>query len=290
MRTQWTTKGNRDAGASCLCDRGLHRYLRNLGGGEFEHPKPPLGTPLAVWDGAIFRTFCDCRRWIRGVCCRSWPCWCCCCCPSCTTRTAPSTTTVASPCTSGPYRWRHCSASHCSASIRWTWGMLCECGAGVTATPLRLSNSIVLHFFNCKAKQTHAQYILHSIKFFLYIQIQGVPLATEPGWLADHCSVSQQLGALQTHTTDTSLFMSHTTNVLLFKFRCNIFIGVRIIKEMPGSVASGTSYIMFPSSRGRYKTRENIIVYISSRYSLYIAFRSLVRSTGWLMYTDMLYT
>jgi hypothetical protein len=31
-----------------------------------------------------------------------------------------------------------------------------------------------------------------------------------------------------------------TSNVLLFKFRCNIFIGVRIIKEMPGSVASGT--------------------------------------------------
>jgi hypothetical protein len=29
-------------------------------------------------------------------------------------------------------------------------------------------------------------------------------------------------------------------NVLLFKFRCTIFIGVRIIKEMPGSVASGT--------------------------------------------------
>jgi hypothetical protein len=28
-------------------------------------------------------------------------------------------------------------------------------------------------------------------------------------------------------------------NVLLFKFCCNIFIGVRIIKEMPGSVASG---------------------------------------------------
>jgi hypothetical protein len=32
-------------------------------------------------------------------------------------------------------------------------------------------------------------------------------------------------------------------NVLLFKFRCNIFIGVRIIKEMPGSVASGTPCI-----------------------------------------------
>ena len=42
--------------------------------------------------------------------------------------------------------------------------------------------------------------------------------------LADCCSVSQQLGALKTHTTDTFLFISHTTNVLLFKFRCNIFI------------------------------------------------------------------
>ena len=44
-------------------------------------------------------------------------------------------------------------------------------------------------------------------------------------------------------TTDTFLFISHTTNVLLFKFRCNIFIGVRIITEMPGSVASGTPCI-----------------------------------------------
>ena len=87
--------------------------------------------------------------------------------------------------------------------------------------------------------------------------IQSVPLATEPGWLADRCSVSQQLGALQTHTTDTHyshtlqthttdtfLFISHTMNVLLFKFRCNIFIGVRIIKEMPDSVASGTHCIV----------------------------------------------
>jgi len=32
-------------------------------------------------------------------------------------------------------------------------------------------------------------------------------------------------------------------NVLVFKFCWNIFIGVRIIKEMPGSVASGTTCI-----------------------------------------------
>jgi hypothetical protein len=47
-----------------------------------------------------------------------------------------------------------------------------------------------------------------------------------------------------THTTDTFLFIFHTTNVPLFKFRCNIFIGVRIIKEMPASVASGTPCIL----------------------------------------------
>ena len=62
--------------------------------------------------------------------------------------------------------------------------------------------------------------------------------------LADRCSVTQQLGALQTHATDTFLFISQATNVLLFKFRWNIFIGFRIIKEMPGLVGSGTPYIM----------------------------------------------
>jgi len=42
MRTQWTTKGNGDAGSSCLCDRGLHRYLQNFGGGGVWTPQPPL--------------------------------------------------------------------------------------------------------------------------------------------------------------------------------------------------------------------------------------------------------
>ena len=54
-------------------------------------------------------------------------------------------------------------------------------------------------------------------------------------------------------TTDTFLFISHTTNLLLFKFRCNIFIGFRIIKEMPGSVASGTLYITVNNYRGADK-------------------------------------
>jgi len=56
----------------------------------------------------------------------------------------------------------------------------------------------------------------------------------------NNSDTNKNIATKQTHTTDTFLFISHTTNVLLFKFRCTIFIGVRIIKEMPGSVASGT--------------------------------------------------
>ena len=41
MRTQWTTKGNQDASSSCSCDLGLHRYLRNFGGGLTPQPPPP---------------------------------------------------------------------------------------------------------------------------------------------------------------------------------------------------------------------------------------------------------
>jgi len=41
MRTQWTTKGNRDAGSSCLCNRGFHRYLRNFRGGGIWTPQTP---------------------------------------------------------------------------------------------------------------------------------------------------------------------------------------------------------------------------------------------------------
>ena len=62
---------------------------------------------------------------------------------------------------------------------------------------------------------------------------------------------------ITTHTTDTFLFISHTTNVFLFKFRCNIFIGVRIIEEMLGSVASGTHCIS--SNTLRVKGGENTI-------------------------------
>jgi len=41
--------------------------------------------------------------------------------------------------------------------------------------------------------------------------------------------------------------MKRNVYVVRFKFRCNILISGKIIKEMPGSVASGTLYIWWIS-------------------------------------------
>jgi hypothetical protein len=46
------------------------------------------------------------------------------------------------------------------------------------------------------------------------------------------------------HTTDTFHFVFHTTNVLLFKYLCNIVIGVGIIKELQVLVDGRTPCII----------------------------------------------
>jgi len=81
------------------------------------------------------------------------------------------------------------------------------------------------------------------IKQGLDVLVQCVPFATEPGISLIILPLMRILQRNLKRTTDTFLFISHTTNALLFKFRCNIFIDVTIIKEMPGSVASGTHCI-----------------------------------------------
>ena len=86
--------------------------------------------------------------------------------------------------------------------------------------------------------------------------IKCVPLATETGISLIIFPLMRILQRNLNRTTDTFLFISHTTNVLLFKFRCNIFIGGRIIKEMPGSVASGTHCIWYATP---HNYPENIV-------------------------------
>jgi hypothetical protein len=67
----------------------------------------------------------------------------------------------------------------------------------------------------------------------------GCPTRYRTRHFFNNANTNEDIATKQTHTTDTFLFITHKMKVLLFKFRCNIFIGVRIIKEMPGSVASG---------------------------------------------------
>jgi hypothetical protein len=74
-------------------------------------------------------------------------------------------------------------------------------------------------------------------------QYTGCPTRYRTQHFFNNSNINDDIATKQTHTTDTFLLISHTTNVLLFKFRCNIFIGVRSIKEMPGWVVSGTPCI-----------------------------------------------
>jgi hypothetical protein len=77
---------------------------------------------------------------------------------------------------------------------------------------------------------------------YLYI---GCPTTYQTRHFFNNSKTKEDIPTKQTHTTDTFLFISHTTNVLPFKSRCNIFIGFRIIKEMPGLVGNGTPCIYF---------------------------------------------
>jgi len=92
---------------------------------------------------------------------------------------------------------------------------------------------------------------------------------------------------LQTHTTDTHLFISHTTNVLLFKFLCNIFIGVTIINLL----APKDEY----SGRTAPLTSKCFILYIYStnigteyfKHCVYSPFFPLQNSVYFIILTDL---
>ena len=66
-------------------------------------------------------------------------------------------------------------------------------------------------------------------------------------------------------TTDTFLFISHTKNVHLFKFRCNIF--------MPGSVARGTPCINLNmcSHKVQAPSKESSRASFTAKYNCYFA-------------------
>jgi hypothetical protein len=94
----------------------------------------------------------------------------------------------------------------------------------------------------------------------------GCPTTYKTRHFFNNSNTNEDIATKQTHTTDTFLFISHTANVILFKSRCNIFIGFRIIKEMPGLVGSGAPCTKLICKKNRVKRRlktrydENVFV------------------------------
>ena len=76
----------------------------------------------------------------------------------------------------------------------------------------------------------------------------GCPTTYQIRHFFNNSKTNEDIASKHTHTTDTFLIISHTTNVILFKSRCNILIGFRIIKEMSGLVGSGTLCITMHGS------------------------------------------
>jgi len=92
-------------------------------------------------------------------------------------------------------------------------------------------------FFIVKCLLKSVRFLFTLIQLFISLYRMSHSLPTRH--FINNSNTNEDITTKQTHTTDTFPFISHTTK-LLFKFRCNILIGVRIIKEMPGSVANGT--------------------------------------------------
>ena len=75
---------------------------------------------------------------------------------------------------------------------------------------------------------------------FTVTEIQYVPLATEPGI---SLIILTPMKIMQRNLNRSAFVvweMKMTVSAVRFKFRCNILISGKIIKEMQGSVASGT--------------------------------------------------
>jgi hypothetical protein len=90
---------------------------------------------------------------------------------------------------------------------------------------------------------------MHTASFVIHIQ--SVPLATKPDFF-NNFTTNEDIATKFEADLPHCVRNVTMTNVLLFKFRCNIFIGVRIIKEKSGSVASGTpcSFLTLSARRG----------------------------------------
>ena len=112
-------------------------------------------------------------------------------------------------------------------------------------------------YFNASWDPKCLQIVLYECK--IHNSVQCVPLATEPSISLIILTPIKILQQNLNRSTFVVWEMKRNVSVVHFKFRCNILISGRIIKEMPGSVASGTHCIYWNLCDGLSTKRLKII-------------------------------
>jgi len=137
----------------------------------------------------------------------------------------------------------------------------------------------------CTEPQCLYKGAFYLLPFYL---VQDVPLATEPGISLIILTPMKILQRNLNRSTFVVWEIKRNVSVACL-FRCNIFIRVRIIKEMPGSLASGTPctfYLIKPSSL-QFKLRSECIVFHALNWGkIYSSIIEFLQSN----FTQLLYT
>jgi hypothetical protein len=104
----------------------------------------------------------------------------------------------------------------------------------------------------------------------MWREIWCVPLATEPDISLIVITPMKILQRNLNRSTFVVWEMKRNVSVVRFKFRCNILISCKIVKEMPCSVVSGTNCIKFYTPTGRLR-----LSWITFKDSVHTAQRTL---------------
>jgi len=136
--------------------------------------------------------------------------------------------------------------THNKTLVHSNWGLLRVCAACPTPR-LNLSSRL------CPSSERHPRYVRHRVRTRYNSSAPNCcdteqRSASQPACFLPDAPVCWSLCHLAEGAYTMRLFVSVSVCVsshrIHLKFRCNILISGKIIKEMPGSVASGTSCII----------------------------------------------
>jgi hypothetical protein len=96
------------------------------------------------------------------------------------------------------------------------------------------------------------------MQLFVYI-VQGVPLLTKPGISFNNSKTNEDIATRFEQEYVCCVRNEEECVCSVCLFRCNIFIGFRIIKEMPGLLGSGTPYVTRDTSSDQQTNQKALL-------------------------------